>query len=37
MWLYIFIATLAVGAAIGGAIVVYRNRELLWPKQQHSV
>jgi hypothetical protein len=35
MWLIIFIATLGVGGLIGGSIAIFRNRELLWPKEEH--
>jgi hypothetical protein len=33
MWFVIFIATLGVFALIGGTIVIYRNRDILFPKR----
>jgi hypothetical protein len=34
MLLITFLATIGVVAAIAGAVVAYRNRDILWPKHR---
>jgi F0F1-type ATP synthase membrane subunit c/vacuolar-type H+-ATPase subunit K len=34
MWFIIFIATLGIFALIGGIVVAYRNRDILFPTRQ---
>jgi hypothetical protein len=36
MWLLIFMATIGIIASIAVAIVAYRNREILFPKQERT-